>query len=140
MTMDKFKEFLSLPGPVQYQSYLEERLETLSVREGCVLAAVLQRTPPRDAEEAVDCLNSLDDHEVCPAGSYEELGAFYLQKLNVPEEVLPHVNLDQLGQMYEDEHPGLFIGNCYVAYPKQSSFPTRQENGAPMLWDSDWSV
>lgn len=140
MTMDKFDDLLSLPGPVQYQSYLKERLETLSVREGYILAAAVQRAPPRNAEEAVDCLNSLDGYEVCPAGSYEELGAFQFQRLNVPEEVLPHVALDQLGQLYEDEHPGLFIGNCYVTYPKQPSLPARQENGAPILWDNDWSV
>lgn len=141
MTMDEFKELSSLPGPIQYQSYLKERLETLSVRESCVLAAVLQRAPPQDAEEAVDCLNSLDDYEVCfPAGNYEQLGEFCLRKLNAPEEVLPYVDPEQLGQNYENEHPGLFIGNCYVSYPSQSFAPRRQENGLPMLWDSDWSV
>lgn len=138
--MDEFKELLSLPGPAQYQSCLDERLETLSVREGYVLAAALQRASPRDMEEAVDCLNSLDGYEVCLAGSYEQLGAFCLRKLNAPEDVLPHVDLARLGQTYEDEHPGLFIGNCYVSYPKQPNPPTRQENGMPVLWDSDWSV
>ena len=138
--MEKFDHLLELPGPPQYQAYLKERLETLSVREGYVLAAVLQRAPPRDTEEAVDCINSLEDYGVCPAGSYEELGRFHLKRFNVPEEALPYVNLNQLGEMYEHEHPGLFIGSCYVAYPKQPTPPVRQENGAPMLWDSSWSV
>lgn len=138
--MDNFKELPTLPGPPQYQAYVKERLETLSVREGYILAAVLQRAPPRDAEEAVDCLNSLEDYDVCPAGSYEELGRFSLRRIEVPEDVLPYVDLDELGRQYEDKHPGLFIGHCYVAYPKQSSPPIRQENGAPLLWDDSWSV
>lgn len=137
---DNFKELSALPGPPQYQSYLQERLETLSVRESYILAAVLQRAPPRNAEEAVDCLNSLEDYDICPAGSYEELGRFSLQRLKAPEDVLLHVNLDQLGQMYEDDHPGLFISHCYVAYPKLPSPPVRQKNGAPLLWDDSWSV
>lgn len=138
--MEKFGHLLELPGPPQYQAYLKERLETLSVRENYALAAVLQRAPPRDTEEAVDCLNSLDACDICPAGSYEELGRLNLKSLKVPEEALLYVNLEQLGQMYEDGHPGLFIGNCYVIYPKQLTPPVRQENGAPMLWDGSWSV
>lgn len=138
--MEKFEHLLELPGPPQYQAYLEERLETLSVREGYALAAVLQRTPPRDMEEAVDCINSLEDYDIYPAGSYEELGRFYLQQLNAPEDILPHTDLDKLGQFFEDQHPGLLIGNAYVAYPKQPTPPVRQENGAPMLWDGSWSV
>ena len=138
--MEKFDHLLELPGPSQYQAWVKERLETLSVRESYVLAAVLQRAPPQDAEEAADCLNSLEDYDVCPAGNYEELGRFSLQRLKAPEDVLPHVDLDQLGQMYEDKHSGLFIGHCYVAYPKQSSPPIRQENGIPLLWDDSWSV
>ena len=138
--MENFKELPTLPGPAQYQAYVKERLETLSVREGYILAAVLQRAPPRDAEEAVDCLNSLEDYDVCPAGSYEELGRFSLQRIKVSEDVLSYVDLDELGRQYEDKHPGLFIGHCYLAYPKQPSPPIRQENGAPLLWDDSWSV
>lgn len=138
--MEKFDHLLELPGPSQYQAWVRERLETLSVRESYVLSAALMRAPPRDAEEAVDRLNSLDCYEVCPAGNYEELGQLYLQQLKAPEDVLPYADLDQLGQMYEDKHSGLFIGSCYVAYPKQPGPPIRQENGIPMLWDSDWSV
>ena len=138
--MYDFKDLSTLPGPAQYQAYVKERLETLSVREGYILAAVLQRAPPRDAEEAVDCLNSLEDYDVCPAGSYEELGRFSLQRIKVSEDVLSYVDLDELGRQYEDKHPGLFIGHCYVAYPKQPSPPIRQENGAPLLWDDSWSV
>lgn len=138
--MEKFDHLLELPGPSQYQAWVKERLETLSVRESYVLAAILQRAPPRDAEEVVDRLNSLEDHDVCPARSYEELGRFQLQRLKVPESALPHMDLEQLGRMYEDEHPGIFIGRCFVACPKQSSPPFRQKNGTPLLQDDSWSV
>ena len=43
--MDDFKDLLSLSGPSQYQEYLKERLETLSVRESYVLSAALMRAP-----------------------------------------------------------------------------------------------
>lgn len=78
--MDNFKELSALPGPAQYQAWVKERLETLSVREGYILTAALMRAPPRDAEEAVDCFNVLEDYDVFLAGSYEELGRFYLQQ------------------------------------------------------------
>ncbi len=32
--MDNFDHLLKLPGPAQYQAWVKERLETLSVREG----------------------------------------------------------------------------------------------------------
>lgn len=138
--MYDFSGLPTLPGPPQYQAWVKERMETLSVRENYILTAALMRSPPRDAEEAVDCLNSLEDYDVSPAGSYEELGKFYLQYLKVPKDILPHVDFEQLGQMYEDKHPGLFIGHCYVAYPKDPASPIRQENGLPLLYDDGWSV
>ena len=138
--MDGFKELLSLPGPPEYHGWVKERLETLSVRESYVLAAALARTQPQDIEEAVDCLNSLDDHDVCHAGSYEELGRLCLRQFNAPEDVLPHADLAGLGRFFEDKHPGLFVGSCYVAYPRQDCAPARQENGLPLLWDDGWSV
>ena len=138
--MYDFEGLSTLHGPPQYQAYVKERMETLSVRESYVLTAALMRAPPRDAEETVDCLNSLADYDIIQAGNYEELGRLSLQSIKLPEDVLPYMDFEQLGQMYEDKHPGLFIGHCYVAYPKQPSPPIRQENGAPLLWDDSWSV
>lgn len=46
MVKDNFKDLPALSGPSQYQEYLRKRLETLSVRESYILAAVLQRAPP----------------------------------------------------------------------------------------------
>ncbi len=141
MMKNDFDRLLELPGVPEEREWIKERLETLSVRESYVLAAAM-RHPPEDASEAVDCLHTLDDYEMCfPAGSYEELGAFYLrQDSHIPENALPYVDLERLGQVYVDEHPGLFVGQCYVAYPAQPSAPSCQENKLPLLWDNDWSV
>ena len=135
--MYDFKYLPTLPGLAYYQAWVKERLETLSVREGYILAAVLQGAPPRDVEEAVYCLDSLKDCDIRPAGSYEELGKYYFQRLKAPEDVLSYADLDQLGRQYEDKHPGLFIGHCYVVYPKQ---PIPRESWYPQLWDEGWSV
>ncbi len=142
MMKNDFDHLLELPGAPEEREWIKERLETLSVRESYVLAAAAMRHPPEDTSEAVDCLHTLDDYEICfPAGSYEELGALYLrQNSHIPEEALPYVNLERLGQVYEDEHPGLFVGQCYVAYPAQPSASSCQENKLPLLWDDDWSV
>jgi len=137
-----FDHLLELPGAPEEREWLKERLETLSVREGYILSAAVQRSPPQDTDEAVECLHSLGSYSVYfPAGSYEQLGWFYqANQLKLPDSVLPYVNMEELGQRYEDLHPGLFIGNCYVAYPEQSLTPARQENGLPLLWDAEWSV
>ena len=136
---ETFKDLPALPGTPQEQAWLKERLETLSVREEHVLAAALMREPPESAWDAVVHLQSLDSYEICfPAGSYEQLGEFYLRKeASVPEEVMSYVNLDQLGEQYEGTHPGLFIGNCYVAYPAPVD---PQSIPVPRLEDNDWSV
>ena len=118
--MDDFKEFLELPGTPQEQEWLKEQLETLSVRESYALAAVSMGYPPEKAADAIKSILSLPDCTLHPAGSYEDLGK-YSQKgaASLPEDVLPYVDFDHIGQEFEDEHPGLFIGGYYVEYPKK---------------------
>lgn len=140
MTMDDFKELLNLPGTAQHQSYLRERLETLSVREGYVLAAAAMAYPIPDTETAVKIIQELDAFDVCfPAGSYAQLGEFSLRQQNcrLPEDVLPYVDFEALGRQYEDKHPGLFVGDCYVGYPT-SDILKHSAPAAP--GDGDWSV
>lgn len=139
--MSGFNYLAELPGPPEYQAWLKERLETLSVRESYVLAALTQQSP-NNVVDAVDRLRSLDDCEVCfPAGSYEQLGEYCAKRgTKLPDSVLPYVDMEQLGQIFEDSYPGLFIGSCYISYPKQDRPAIRQENGLPLLWDDDWSV
>ena len=137
-----FDYLLELPGASDEQAYIKERLETLSVREGYVLAAAAMRHPPKDASEVVDCLHSLDRYEIYfPARNYAELGERSLQEsAKLPKDALPYANLEWAGELYGDAHPGLFIGSCYVCYPTQTPAPVRQEDKLFPLWDSDWSV
>lgn len=139
LTMDDFKDLLSLPGSPQAQAWLEERLKTLSVREQYVLTAALMWLPPNNAIDAVNHIWSLDDYEVrFPAGSYEQLGELYLRKeARMPEDAIPYVNLEKIGQGYEDAHPGLFVGSCYVTYPNP---PVFRYSAGPLFEDTDWSV
>ena len=139
--MDDFKEFLELPGTPQEQEWLKEQLETLSVRESYALAAVSMGYPPEKAADAIKSILSLPDCTLHPAGSYEDLGK-YSQKgaASLPEDVLPYVDFDHIGQEFEDEHPGLFIGGYYVEYPKRAAEPAYSGKNAFLPEDSDWSV
>ena len=139
--MGEFDHLLELPGTPQERAWLEERLETLSVREGYVRAADSMRHPPETAAEVINSIQNLSGCEIHPAGSYEELGRFSLgQASKLPEEVLPYVDFDHIGQQFENDHPGLFIGSCYVEYPKEPPEPAYRGEGTPLPEDSDWSV
>lgn len=137
-----FAFLTQLPGTKQEQDWLKERLETLSVREGVILSAAAMRNPPEDMAQAINCLQSLDGYEVrIGAGSYEALGQAYLcDKTNVPEDALLFADLEQMGQYYEDQHPGLFVGNCYVEYPPTDSQPVYRGQGSLLPCDHGWSV
>ena len=139
--MNDFKEFLELPGTPQEQEWLKEQLETLSVRESYALAAVSMGYPPEKAADAIKSILSLPDCTLHPAGSYEDLGK-YSQKgaASLPEDVLPYVDFDHIGQEFEDEHPGLFIGGYYVEYPKKAAEPAYSGKHEFLPEDSDWSV
>ncbi len=139
--MGGFDYLLTLPGEERDRRWLQERLETLSVRKGIVLAAATQRNPPEDMAQAINCLQSLDDYDVrLDAGSYEALGQSYLRNdTKMPENALPFVDLIEAGQRYEDRHPGLFVGNCYVEYPEKDPSPTYQRGG-PLPEDGGWGV
>lgn len=139
--MDK-DDFRTLPGMPEEQAWLRERLETLSVREETVLAAVLICHPPECAAEAIGNLQSLDSYEVCfPAGSYKQLGEFFLRReVRTPEDILPYADLQRLGEQYGDAHPGLFVGNCYVSYPTTDLKPLYQGQASPLSADDAWSV
>lgn len=133
----KQEALLRLPLTNAEREWLTGRLEMLSVKESYQLSAALMRSgrlqelmgkdseelqatvlrmKPDVAVEAINCLMTLHDYEVChPAGSYEALGHFFLQyESGVPKEALPFVDLAQLGRRYEDLHPGLFIGGSYL--------------------------
>ena len=140
--MDSYNHLPELSGTAREQAWLRERLETLSVREGIILSAVLARQPPESAADAINRIQGLDDYEVCfPAGNHEQLGKFYLHhEAQIPEDALPYVDVWQIGQQYEEEHPGQFVGNCFVVYPGAERKMTYSGQSAPLPEDRDWSV
>ena len=118
--MDK-TGLLQLPGRPEEQAWLQERLEVLTVREGIALDAAIQRHPAQDSTEAVCLLASLDEYEVLGGiQSYEDLGLYYLEETSARLLALrDYIDLDKLGRQYEAQHPGLFVGGCYVVYPER---------------------
>ena len=142
MILNDFDYLLDLPGEERERRWLQERLETLSVREGIILAAAAQSDPPGDMVQAINCLQSLDHYEMrVNVGSYEALGLAYLRnESKMPENALPFVDMEQMGRHYEDLHPGLFVGNCYVEYPQKALQPAYQGQGSPLPKDDGWSV
>ena len=154
---------LCLPLTSAEREWMIGRLETLSVKESYQLSAAIMRSgrlqelmgkscqelqatvlrmKPDVALEAINCLITLHDYEVCnPAGSYEALGRFFLKyESGAPKEALPFVDLAQLGRRYEDLHPGLFIGGSYVVYPTKEPEQLYTGHNLAELDDSDWSV
>lgn len=153
---------MSLPLMDRERQWIMDRLETLSVKEQYQLSAAILRTgrlgelagktgwelqtailhmDPEVAVDAVNCLLSLEDYQVCfPAGSYAQLGSFYLRHEGyLPERAMYYTDLEALGRRYEDRHPGLFAGNCYVEYPEHPSTPRYTGQGL-IPEDAGWSM
>ena len=135
-------EFDHIPGEEREQRWLQERLATLSVRESVALTAAVLRIQPQNAVDAINCLQALDHYTVrLNAGNYEALGHSYLRnETRMPKSALLFVDLEQTGRYYEDKHPGLFVGDCYVEYPAKEIQPVYLGQGSPLPEDSDWSV
>ena len=130
---------LCLPGTAEEKQWLAEHLEVLSVRERTILSAAMAREPPQDMAGAVNCLLSLDEYEVRGhVGSYTALGEFSLFAQCVPQDQQAYFDLTALGYAYEDQHPGLFIGNCYVEYPASQS--VMLYDGGELPEAEGWSV
>lgn len=140
--MRNFDELKRLPGTPQEIAWLDERLSTLSVKESIILSAALMKAPAQSAGDAINHLLSLSDHEVCaPTGSYKQLGRFYLRyDSRLPKELHAFIDMGQLGERYEEAHPGLFIGNCYVQYPKPDHPLPYDGANLGELEDSGWSI
>ena len=70
----------------------------------------------------MELLDHVSDYTILKGvNCYESLGRYYLtHETSVPEELYEYMNLDALGCHYEDEHPGVFVGNDYVQYPSQT--------------------
>ena len=140
--MNEFDYLAQLPGEERERAWMRERLETLSVREGIILAAAVQRKPPASMADAINLAGTLDYYRImCGAGSYERLGEYYLDVCNgVPDDALPYVDLTQIGKHYTTLHPGQFVGGNYVAYPNIAAAPAYQGHDAPLPEDRGWTA
>lgn len=145
------------------RQWLVERLETMSVKEkyqlaaamlttGCLeevsgkageelLAEVLKMDQTK-AMDSINCLLSLSDYEVlCPAAGYEKLGEYYLRfEAGLPRDILPYADLERIGTQYEDRHPGVFIGDCFVVLPQREPRQLYDGTNLDKLPDTDWSL
>lgn len=132
---------LRLPGTAAEKQWLTEHLEVLSVRERIILSTAMAREPPQDMAGAVNCLLSLDEYEVRGhVGSYEALGEFFLFEQCVPQDQRAYFDMNALGQTYEEQHPGQFIGSCYVEYPSTQPVIAYDGHDLPQAEAEDWSV
>ena len=119
MLRDHDEMLLRLPGTAEEREWLEEHLEVLSVKERIALAAAVERRPPAAMADAVNHLLSLNSYAAhnCSRG-YEALGDLILSEQFVPWEQRPFFDKAALGRLYEEQHPGQFIGNIYLEYPR----------------------
>ena len=116
--MKDFKYLTALPGIPQEQEWMRERLDTLSVKEGIILAAALDGDPPGMASDAIYQLIALPDYKICGyAGNYKQLGEYAANEAMLPKDVRPHLNLEKLGHTYAEAHPGKFCEGHYVEFP-----------------------
>ena len=162
--MDKIegKPFGQPANDIEKQ-WLLDRLKTLSAREAYQLAAMMLTTgrlrevsgkegdelllavlklDRKETTETINCLLSLSDYQVlCPAGGYEKLGEYYLRyEAEMPEAVLPYANLQQIGFRYEELHPGVFIGDCFVVLPGRAPKQIYDGTNLDKVWETDWSL
>lgn len=139
---EEYMNLANLPGRQGKQTWLLDKLERLSVWESRALTALTQRRPPNTAEDMVNRVLALQGCSVylAPDG-YESLGERELRRMggSDPEELLPHADLYALGTRFEDQHPGLFVGNCFVAYPLEDA-PVYRGRDSPLPGDDGWSV
>nr|WP_326184159.1 hypothetical protein [uncultured Oscillibacter sp.] len=140
--MHEFEELTCLPGTDRERRWLEERMTTLSEKEKEITGAISISCQPTTMAEAINHLLSMEEYQICfPAGSYAQLGEFYLRhESSVPDTAIPYADLDKLGTMYEDRHPGLFVGNCFVVYPTAPLIPHYTGQEAIIPEDTGWSV
>lgn len=108
------------PLPCAAREAFRCRPDALSDDEKTILSAVvLQKGEAEAAEIFAESPEQLSDYTILKGvNSYAALGRYYLaNETTVPEELYEYMDLGALGCRYEDEHPGVFIGNDYVQYP-----------------------
>ena len=54
--------------------------------------------------------------------------------------MLPYANLQQIGFRYEELHPGVFIGDCFVVLPGREPKQTYDGTNLDKVQETDWSL
>ena len=135
----------TLSVKVQYQlsaAFLRTgKLEELAGKNGWELQTAILHMDPKVAVDAVFCLLSQEDYQICfPAGNYAQLGSFYLRlESHLPVRDMYYADLEALGRRYEDRHSGLYVGNSYVEGPEHPS-ATRYTGQGLITEDDGWSM
>lgn len=120
MTREQIQHEGGRPLPCAAREAFRCRPDTLRDDEKTILSAVvLQKGEAEAAEIFAESPEQLSDYTILKGvNSYAALGRYYLaNETTVPEELYEYMDLGALGCRYEDEHPGVFIGNDYVQYP-----------------------
>ncbi len=137
---ENINALLQLDGTQKEQDWLRENLETLSVREGTILAAALQRNPPDSMADVINHMLTLEEYEVrYRAGNYEQLGEFCMQEKGIPNELRNYIDAKELGMSYAEEHSGTFLDGHYIEYPK-TELSQRYKGDGYLPKMTDWSV
>ena len=125
------------------KQWIEEQKSQLTAKEQLQFGAAQLRTGAKTNADIINCLLTMKDYKVrWSAGSYYELGQYYLKYLNpIPENAKEFVDLWALGKAYEDEHPGIFMGGeCYVEYPNGEIQHPYQGKLDGICEDRGWSL
>ena len=101
---------------------LSDRMAEMTEQDETILSAMIEQHNPRTAERVLELMDDMKNCEVLVGvGSYKALGEYCLaQENNVPRELCEYLDLEALGKHYQEEYPGVFIGNDYVQIPQMS--------------------
>lgn len=101
---------------------LSDRMAEMTEQDETILSAMIEQHNPRTAERVLELMDDMKNCEVLVGvGSYKALGEYCLaQENNVPRELCEYLDLEALGKHYQEEYPGVLIGNDYVQFPQMS--------------------
>lgn len=101
---------------------LSDRMAEMTEQDETILSAMIEQHNPHTAERVLELMDDMKNCEVLAGvGSYKALGEYCLaQENNVPRELCEYLDLEALGKHYQEEYPGVFIGNDYVQFPQMS--------------------
>lgn len=51
-----------------------------------------------------------------------------------------YADLEQIGFRYEEQHPGVFIGDCFVVLPSRAPKQIYDGTNLDKVWEMDWSL